>query len=393
MVSDTLGTSASSATAPTTPTRALPPAAYTDQQLYDDELREVFGRGWTLAGHVSEVAEAGQYLTTTLGREPVMVIRGHDGELRTLSNVCRHRASTILEGSGACRAAMRCPYHGWTYHLDGTLAAAPSARGFRSFDPSTVALPRFRTAEVGGLVFACSDPDAPGLSELLGPVEDFLVSLGLERLVVHPSPQGPRRYDDYPENWKILADNYLEDYHVPVAHPSLVRLLDVKNTVGDENHWSEWSTVPMRTRPSREPREREYQGLVRRMPGMPERFEATWGNVCIWPATFMEIYPHHVDTWQLEPLGLTSTRAVSLTLVHPGATEQDQRARALCHELQSDVMDEDVEITTRVQRGVQAPSYVAGILNDEQEKAVVRFQRRLRECLPRIGELEHEADG
>ena len=384
MVSDLSVPSVSTAA----PTRAFPPAAYTDPGLYEDELREVFGRGWALVGHVSELAEPGQYRTTTLGREPVMVIRGADGELRALSNVCRHRASTILDGGGSCRSAMRCPYHGWTYHLDGTLAAAPSARGFNAFDPASVSLPQFRTDEVGGLVFACADPDAPGLREVLGPVEDFLVSLGLDRLVVHPYPSGGRRWDDYPENWKILADNYLEDYHVPVAHPSLVRLLDVKNTVNDENRWSEWSTVPMRTRPSRDAREREYQQLVRRMPGMPEQFEGRWGNVHIWPATFMEIYPHHIDSWQLEPLGLASTRALTLTLVHPDATEQDQRARALCHELQADVMDEDVEITNRVQRGVLAPSYVAGILNDEQESSVVRFQSRLRECLPRIRELE-----
>jgi choline monooxygenase len=375
-------------------TRSLPAAAYTDPLLYEHEIATVFGRGWTLVGHISEFAEPGQYVTANVGREPVVVIRGHDGELRALSNVCRHRASIILEGVGRTRSVMRCPYHAWTYELTGQLAAAPSARGFACLDRDLVALPRFRTAVVGGLVFCCCDPDAPSLSDVLGPVQAFFESLGLDRLEVFQRPEHGARYvQDFEENWKILADNYLEDYHVPVAHPALVRLLDVKETFGEENAWSEWSAVPMRSRPSRDERERRYQSLVRRMPGMPELFEKSWGNVHVWPTTFMEIYPHHIDTWQLEPHGLMRTRAVTLTLVHPDADDDDRMARQLCHELQVDVMDEDVEITSRVQRGVQAPSYHSGILNDEQERSVIRFQSRLRELLPRIAELEATGPG
>ena len=373
--------------------RSLPGRAYTDPLLYEQELEAVIDPSWALAGHVSEVAEPGQFVTTMVGREPVVVIRGHDGELRALSNVCRHRASTILKGTGRTRSVMRCPYHAWTYELDGRLAAAPSARGFACFDRDEVTLPAFRVEVVAGLVFCCCDVDAPPLEDVLGPVGPFLTSFGLERLEVFDWPEGARLTETFEENWKILADNYLEDYHVPVAHPSLVRLLDVKNTIGDENDWSEWSVVPLRERPSRNDKERRYQELVRRMPGMPDVMEKSWGNIHIWPATFMEIYPHHIDTWQLEPDGLTRTHAHTMTLVHPDATDDDREARRLAHELQNDVMAEDIEITTRVQRGVRAPSYGSGILNDEQESSVIRFQTRLREALPRIAELENGTDG
>jgi len=367
--------------------QSLPARAYTDPLLYEQELDVVFGPSWALVGHVSELAEPGQYVATTIGREPVVVVRGHDGELRALSNVCRHRASTILTGTGRARSVMRCPYHAWTYELDGQLAAAPSARGFACFDRDSVALPQFRVEVVAGMVFCCCDPDGPALADVLGPVKAFFESLHLDALVVHDRDHGARFSEAFDENWKILADNYLEDYHVPVAHPALVRLLDVKNTFGEENDWSEWSVVPMRDKPSREEKERRYQSLVKRMPGMPELMEKCWGNIHIWPTTFMEIYPHHVDTWQLQPDGLTKTWAHTMTLVHPEADADDQEARRLCHELQHDVMAEDVEITSRVQRGVQAPSYHAGILNDEQESSVIRFQARLRDCLPRIDEL------
>jgi choline monooxygenase len=378
---------------PPTATRSLPGVAYTDPLLYEQELTEVFERAWILVGHVSELAQPGDYVTANVGREPVLVVRGHDGELRAMSNVCRHRASTILEGTGRTRSVMRCPYHAWTYELDGRLAAAPSGQGFACLDRDQVALPQFRLGVAGGLVFCCVDPAQMSLEDMLGPVGPYLDWLNLAGLTVHRYDGQARRSEDFDENWKILADNYLEDYHVPVAHPALVRLVDTRRTVGDGNDWCEWSRVPYRTRPSRDPREREYQSLVRRMPGMPEEFEGWMGHVCIWPTTFMEIYPHHVDTWQLEPLGQFATRATTMTMVHPQEDEQAARARELMRELNVDIMGEDVDITTRVQRGVQAPSYHSGILNDEQEPSVIRFQQRLRELLPRIAELEATATG
>jgi choline monooxygenase len=373
--------------------QSLPGVAYTDPELYQQELTEVFERAWILVGHICELSEPGQYVSANVGREPVVVIRGHDGELRAMSNVCRHRASTILEGVGQTRSVMRCPYHAWTYELDGQLAAAPSGQGFACLDRDLVALPQFRVGVAGGLVFCCIDPAQMSLEEMLGPVGPYLEWLNISGLTVHHGPEGARWTEDFDENWKILADNYFEDYHVPVAHPTLVRLVDVKETVGDNNDWSEWSRVPYRDRPSRDPREREYQSLLRRMPGMPEEFERSMGHVCIWPTTFMEIYPHHIDTWQLEPMGLFKTRATTMTLVHPDEDEQAKRARELMRELNVDIMGQDVEITTRVQRGVQAPSYHSGILNDEQEYSVIRFQQRLRELLPRIAELEASATG
>ncbi len=387
-------------------TRSLPASAYTDPQLYEDEMREVFERGWALVGHVSELAEPGQYVATNIGREPVVVMRGSDGKLRALSNVCRHRGSTIVGGAGTARKVIRCPYHAWTYRLDGTLAAAPSARGFNDFDRDAVALPEFPVEEVAGLVFASACQDPMPLGEVLGPVSPFLESLNLDRLEVYrwgPSGTGRagalrgltrtehRFWEDFDENWKILADNYLEDYHVPVAHPSLVRLNDVKQTVGEGDEWSEWSGFPLRERSSRVPLERLYQRLVRKMPGLPDRFERGWGHAHVWPTTFMEIYPHHIDTWQLEPLGLGKTRAQTMSLVDPDAGIRDRLARWTAHRLMHDVMAEDVEITSRVQRGIEAPSYTSGVLNDEQEPSVVRYQRQLRKLLPRIAELEADA--
>lgn len=380
------------------PRMTLPERAYRDQALFDLEVDRLFGRAWTLVGHVSELSGPGAFLTTTIGREPVLVVRGMDGELRAMSNVCRHRASLLLEGSGTARKVIRCPYHGWTYKLDGALGAAPYARGFAHMDRSTIRLPAYRTSELGGLVFACTDPDAPDLLDVYGDVADFFGSLHLhERKVLRfvgdratlLRPWGDRsaayshRYqEDFDVNWKTMVENYQEDYHVPVGHPSLVRLLNIKETDGADGVAGEYSWVPLRTQPSKRWLERVYQRIARPMPHMPPQFAGCWGNAYLWPATFFEIYPHHVDTWQLFPLGLSATRAVTMTLVDPGANLQDKLARILAHRLQGDVMHEDVTLTGRVVRGLRAPSYDRGMLNDQIESSVIRFHDMLLDHLP-----------
>ena len=170
---------------PPTATRSLPGVAYTDPVLYEQELVEVFERAWILVGHVSELTEPGKYVTANVGREPVMVIRGHDGELRAMSNVCRHRASLILEGTGQTPPVMRCPYHAWTYELDGQLAAAPSGQGFACLDRDKVALPRFRVGVAGGLVFAAWTPTRCRLRTCSARSGPYLEWLNIPNLVVH----------------------------------------------------------------------------------------------------------------------------------------------------------------------------------------------------------------
>ena len=375
----------------------LPRRSYLDERLFLEEMDHVFRPAWTLVGHVSELERPGAFLTTVVGTEPVIVLRDHEGVLRAMSNVCRHRASLLLEGSGVCGKAIRCPYHGWTYRLDGRLAAAPHGRGFASLDRDAICLPAYRVAELAGLVFACTDPSTPPIDDVFGDVAPFFASLHLERREVFRFRSGPHwtralsdrwgssshRYEeDFRANWKVLVDNYQEDYHVPVSHPSLVRLLDIKETDGFDGRRAEYSWVPLRSRPSSRLIERVYQRVVRPMPGMPEQFERCWGNAFLWPATFFEIYPHHVDTWQLVPLAHGRTRAVTMTLVDPGAHLRDRLARLLAHRIQGEVMDEDTAIVDRVQLGLRSASYERGILNDLMESSVIRFQDMLREAIP-----------
>src|SRR5262245_25567208 len=114
--------------------KALAPRLYLDPEVLEREQRQIFERTWQLAGHVSDLPQPGSYLTTTAGDQPVLVVRDEEGEVRAFRNVCRHRGSRLLAGSGQCKKAIRCLYHGWTYRLDGTLIGVPEARSIPGLD-------------------------------------------------------------------------------------------------------------------------------------------------------------------------------------------------------------------------------------------------------------------
>jgi len=276
----------------------LPATAYTSPEIYEREMREVFMRSWSFVCHVSDVAEPGRYWTTSIAGEPVVVIRDDVGTLRALSNVCRHRASLIVRGEGTCPKVLRCPYHGWTYRKDGQLAAVPEARGFPDLDREAVRLPSFRVGELCGLVFVCLSDDTEPLDTYFGDLPERLAPLRLPELTV-----GQRGNATYEHNWKVLADNYLEGYHIPVGHPGLLRLLDYKRYIATLGKRHAWIDGPFRDKPSKNWQERMYQRLMRPMHGFPEELEGAWTYVHLWPCTFIDIYPDVIDTWQLLPDG------------------------------------------------------------------------------------------
>jgi choline monooxygenase len=150
--------------------------------VYAREQDEVFAKSWTFVCHASEVARPGTYATGTVAGEQVVVLRDHAGQLRALSNVCRHRASMLLQGSGTCSRVLRCPYHGWTYQQDGQLAAVPEARGFDDLDREAVRLPSFQVGEMAGLVFVNLDPQAEPLHGWFGDLDERLEPLNIGSL-------------------------------------------------------------------------------------------------------------------------------------------------------------------------------------------------------------------
>jgi phenylpropionate dioxygenase-like ring-hydroxylating dioxygenase large terminal subunit len=196
--------------------RAMPKSVYTSEAFLDAEMKHVFGKEWYCVGRASALANPGDYVTFELAGQPLMVVRGRDGTLRAQSNVCLHRMSTLLEGRGNKRI-ITCPYHGWSYDTDGTLRGAPAMTHNEGFCKENYRLPQVKCEIWLGWAFVSLNPDATPVAERFAQVEELI---------------GPYDMENYTEwfnesfvwatNWKVLAENFMESYHLPVCHAGTI---------------------------------------------------------------------------------------------------------------------------------------------------------------------------
>jgi Rieske 2Fe-2S family protein len=352
---------------------ALSPQYYLDEALLEAEQRLIFERTWQLVGHIGSLPQTGSYITARAGSQPVLVVRDEGGVLRAYRNVCRHRGSRLLSGSGQCKAAIRCRYHGWTYKLDGTMIGAPEALAYgdRLKKPELGLFPA-RVEEMCGLVFVNLDPHATPLAELLGDLPQRLERFGIPNLQSFAPYEG-----EQPANWKIVADNYLEGYHVPIAHPGLMRLYDYKNYTAEVHDNYVWFEAPLRDKPSSNRLERAYQRLVRPMPGLGPDDRQTWRYVYIYPNTTIDLYPDQINTWQLMPEGVGATHDVAASYRPAGSGARTRFVQWANQRLNTLVLDEDVDLVSNVQQGMRTRGYKCGPLS-ERERAVAWFAERIR---------------
>jgi choline monooxygenase len=331
--------------------RTLPSAYYFDPAVLDAENRNIFARSWQLAGRAEQVREAGQFFTTTIANEPFLIVRGNGGELRALSNVCRHRAGPVAKGEGK-RPVLQCGYHGWTYGLDGALLQTPEMTGIECFDRADFSLPRFRAEIWNELVFVNLDRAAASLPDFLGDLAGRLA---------------PRSYDGFRLaarkewsldcNWKVYVDNYLEGYHIPIVHPGLFRELDYPNYRTETRTNYSIQHAPLK-RPDRI-----------RVNDTGEDIDYFW----IWPNLMLNVYPDNFSTNLIVPLGPTRT----LTLFDwyfrdpeaPGVRERIDETIAFSDEIQL----EDIDICEAVQRGLRSTTYDNGRYSPSRENGVHHF--------------------
>ncbi len=196
--------------------RAMPRSAYTSEEFLRAELERVFSRDWVSVGRASALKEPGDYIAFELAGQPIVALRNSDGRLRAMSNVCRHRMSTLLEGQGHARAIV-CPYHGWTYNLDGSLRAAPAMGRNAGFCKDDYRLPAVRCEEWLGWIMATLNPDAAPVAEQLAEVEALIDDFDMGAYV--ETFRETWRWDT---NWKVLAENFMESYHLPVCHAGTI---------------------------------------------------------------------------------------------------------------------------------------------------------------------------
>jgi choline monooxygenase len=201
----------------------LPAAWYADPGIVALERERIFSRAWQYAGRADQVEAVGSFFATEVAYVPIVVARGRDEVLRAFVNVCRHRGHPVASGEG-CRETLQCPYHAWTYDLDGSLRRAPRADREPGFDPSGLSLRPVSVDTWGPFVFVNADPDAPPLEETLGELPDLVAASGVDLDTV----RFHSHYEwDIKSNWKVAVENFLECYHCPTAHPGFSKVIDV----------------------------------------------------------------------------------------------------------------------------------------------------------------------
>jgi choline monooxygenase len=327
----------------------LPSSYYTDASVLAAENRNIFGRTWQLVGRLDQAREPGQFFTAVIADEPLLIIRGNDGELRALSNVCRHRAGPVAKGEGK-RPVLQCGYHGWTYGLDGTLLKTPEMDGIECFERESMALPRFGVEVANELIFVNLDPSA-------APLREFLGDLG-ERLDRHDYAGyrlAGRKNWSVDCNWKVYVDNYLEGYHIPIVHPSLFREIDYPNYRTETRLNYSIQHAPLK-RPER----------IRTVDGQPEA-EYFW----LFPNLMLNVYPDNFSTNLIVPFGQDRTlTAFEWYFRDPDASKKEiEETIAFSDEIQL----EDISICEAVQRGLRSSTYDTGRYSPVRENGVHHF--------------------
>jgi carnitine monooxygenase subunit len=201
----------------------LPYGWYSDPEILRREQERIFRSSWQYVGHLGQLPQPGTFFTSDCGRTPVVVTLARDGELRAFVNVCRHRGFPVARGQGR-RETLQCPYHAWTYGLDGRLRAAPRSEEEPHFPQDELGLAPAAVGTWGPFVFANTGPDPEPLSDALGSMPAQVAELGLDvDALVHHT----RWETELEANWKIVCENFLECYHCQVAHPSFSEVIDV----------------------------------------------------------------------------------------------------------------------------------------------------------------------
>lgn len=356
----------------------LAPWTYLNPELFELEYDAFFLRRWQFVGHVNEVISAGDYMTASIGRDNVVVLRGKDDELRAFLNVCRHRGSRLLEGKGSCRGVVKCPYHGWTYRLDGKLLGVPQEEDFDDFSRADYGMHEISLEVFHGLVFVNVRGDGPTVAETFAHSAQYFEMYDVANYVCFREES----FQEWTVNWKVAWDNYLENYHIPVGHPGLFRLLEVTDIGEHLGNGANYGVFELKDRPSSVDIEREYQEKFhfanKRVPG---EIKGQWVQFGVAGNLGIDLYPEMLDIFQLIPLSHDRTLVRAAYYGHPNPTKEEERLRELNIAINEPVNDEDRMLCERVQKGLRTTGYRPGPFSAE-ENTLLRFHAMVRRLVP-----------
>ena len=346
------------------PSASLPEAAtipstwYTDPAMLDLERRQVFARSWQPVARVDQVRQPGRFVTADVAGEPIMVVRGRDEVLRGFFNVCRHHAAQVMTEPAGCAKSLRCPYHGWTYSLEGELKGVPEFDGVRNFDKSQNGLIPIRVDAWEQFIFVCLDPRAPRLTEFLGELPSRVAPLNIAELKFLE-----RRTYEIRCNWKVFVDNYLDGgYHVPHIHKALGSVLDYSAyTIENIDRFC-------------------VQSSPIAAGGDADTAAVRTGEMAYYywlhPNFMLNWYEGVMDTNLVLPLAVDRCLAIFDFYFDRTTSESEARNRQSIRVAER-VQQEDIDICESVQRGLQSRAYHTGRLSVRREAGEHLFHRLL----------------
>jgi phenylpropionate dioxygenase-like ring-hydroxylating dioxygenase large terminal subunit len=342
--------------------RTLPWAWYADPDVLRREGERIFARAWQYVGHSGQVAENGSFFASWAGQIPVVVTRARDGRLRAFVNVCRHRGHVVASGEGQ-RETLQCPYHAWTYGLDGALRAAPRAVREPGFELGELGLRAVQVDTWGPFVFVNPDPDAGPLADALGGVPARLAGiLDVDALEFHF-----RSEFELEANWKIACENFLECYHCAVAHPGFTAAVDVSP---DAYRLAAHGLTSSQLGPLRQNGDSFLAG------GEVPRSQFHF----LWPNFGINVFPGQANLSCGPILPLAPERTARF-LDYFFAPDADQAWIDELIAFDDQIGREDRALVEGVQRGVRSGVVPDGRLLTESEQLVAHFQRLCAEAL------------
>ena len=336
----------------------LPTWCYTSEAFYQREVERIWRRAWNFVGHVDQVAKPGDYLAMEFAGVPLIIVRGKDNVIRAFANACRHRGSTLLDdGAGHCSSIV-CPYHSWSYGLDGTLLGAPEMHKTEGFKPAENGLVELRFGTWGGFLFVCFDNAAPPLTTWLGGLPEKLECYALDDMVL-----ARRKVFDMDCNWKIFVENAKESYHIGTVHKATINKYASARSAG---YWVEEPTGEyVITFAQHE----NSMALLQGDAGFPPietlagRREAggTYAPL-LYPSTYLACTIDCAWYLELHPLGPNRTRLVHGALFPRSRMQQPdfEQLAANYYKRWDITIEEDIIASDRQQKGVASPYCLPG---------------------------------
>jgi len=366
---------------------SLPGWIYWDPEFFELEKQTIFKKAWQLVCHVSDVPEKGDFHTFDILGESILSLRGDDRQVRSFHNVCRHRASRLVDGSsGNCGRRLTCPYHAWTYSTDGRLVGVPMRSNYPGLDPAQYGLAPIEQEIWHGFIFVRFAPGLPSVKDQMAPYAEELAGSRLADI----KPLGKVRLRTRKVNWKNVADNYSDGLHIPVSHPGLTRLFGKSYGI-EAKEWVDKMFGTIEDLPTQRLSERMYQKLIRQMApeGAPTPM---WNYYKLWPNVAIELHIDQVDFFQFVPVSPTETLLRDISYALPDDRREMRAARYLNTRINRLVNLEDKALIERVQGGMASSSYNVGPLGDG-EVCLRSFGRRMRALFPECRQPEPPAKG